>query len=241
MSELKLPQCSLDFISSFKVVVQNELCLGVAGGREPNENWLKALKQLYPSVKMYCADKGLVYCLSNDFVPDVVYGDADSAGQELFSKAKSLGVQVYAYPAEKDDTDLQLMLSKLPICNLVISGIFGGRLDHLYSNIFSLLAMQEKQLGHIILADDKEILILMQAGDKLHLVIAEEFQSKLEAVSLLPLNETAKVSLSGVHWPLEKALLELQRPYAISNVLEKGSELSCECFSGKLGLYFSFR
>lgn len=241
MNELKLPQCSLAFTNSFNAAAQNELCLGMAGGREPERAWLEAVKQLYPLAKIYCADKGLAYCLQNSIVPDVVYGDADSAGQALFRKAQDLGVQVYTYPVEKDDTDLQLLLSKLPSCNLLISGVFGGRLDHLYSNIFSLLAMQDKQLGHIILADDKEILILLQAGDKLQLAIAKDFQSKLEAISLLPLAEAAEVSLSGVHWPLEKALLELRRPYAISNVPENGNELSCTCFKGKLGLYFSFR
>lgn len=234
-----LPQCKVTFLQQEQE--KKKLCLAVAGGREPAAVWLKALKTAYPATAIYCADKGLAYCLKNAIVPQYVFGDADSAGQELFAEAKALGVEVAQYPAEKDDTDLQLLLSKLPSSDLIISGVFGGRLDHLYSNIFSLLAMQEKQLRHIILADDKELLILLQPEDEVKLEFAASFKDLLEAISLLPLTEKAEVTLTGVHWPLKNAALELKRPYAISNVLERGAELTCSCAQGKIGLYCTFK
>ena len=234
-----LPQFKITFAEPANE--EKHLCLALAGGREPAGSWLKALREAYPDAKIYCADKGLAYCLQNSIIPDNVFGDADSAGQELFVKAEALGVKVAKYPAEKDDTDLQLMLSKLPNCDLIISGVFGGRLDHLYSNIFSLLAMQDKQLRHIVLADDKEVLILLQPQDEVKLEFSELYKSSVEAISLLPLTEQAEVTLTDVHWPLENAVLELKRPYAISNVLEKEAELTCSCAQGKIGLYCTFK
>lgn len=234
-----LPQCKITF--SEQVNEEKQLCLALAGGREPAGSWLKVLREAYPDVIIYCADKGLAYCLQNSVIPDYVFGDADSAGQELFTEAKALGVEVAQYPAEKDDTDLQLMLSKLPNCDLIISGVFGGRLDHLYSNIFSLLAMQEQQLRHIILADDKESLILLQPQNEVKLEFVNLYKSSIEAISLLPLTEQAEVTLTGVHWSLKNAVLELKRPYAISNVLEKEAELTCSCVQGKIGLYCTFK
>lgn len=234
-----LPQCKITYAEPADE--EKKLCLALAGGREPAGSWLKALREAYPDAAIYCADKGLAYCLQNSIIPSYVFGDADSAGQELFAEAKALGVEVAQYPAEKDDTDLQLLLSKLPSSDLIISGVFGGRLDHLYSNIFSLLAMQEKQMRHIILADDKELLILLQPEDEVKLEFAASFKDLLEAISLLPLTEKAEVTLTGVHWPLKNAVLELKRPYAISNVLEKGAELTCSCAQGKIGLYCTFK
>lgn len=234
-----LPQCKITFAEATDE--EKKLCLALAGGREPVGSWVKALREAYPDVAIYCADKGLAYCLQNWLIPSYVFGDADSAGQELFKEAEALGVEVAQYPAEKDDTDLQLMLSKLPGCDLIISGVFGGRLDHLYSNIFSLLAMQDKQLGHIVLADDKEVFILLQPKDEVKLEFANLYKSSVEAISLLPLTEQAEVTLTGVHWPLKNAVLELKRPYAISNVLEKGSKLTCSCLQGKIGLYCAFK
>lgn len=234
-----LPQCRITFVQ--QEGKEKELCLALAGGREPDTSWLKDLRAVYSDTKIYCADKGLVYCLQNSIIPSYVFGDADSAGKELFAKAEALGVEVAQYPAEKDDTDLQLMLSMLPNCDLIISGVFGGRLDHLYSNIFTLLALQEQKKNFIVLADDKEILVLLQAGEKVKVDFDFRFGENLEVISLLPFSEKSCVSLTGVHWPLKNAILKLSRPYAISNVLENGKAIACQCSQGKLGLYCKFK
>lgn len=236
----KLPGVEINF-AGVKQAQARDLCLAVAGGREPAGEWLQELRADYPQAEIYCADKGLAYCLKQNILPDYVYGDADSAGKTLFNQAEALGVKVNVYPELKDDTDLQLLLSCLPECDLLISGVFGGRLDHLYSNIFSLRAHMQRKHKHIIMADHKEALLLLEAGDILELEFTEKAKAKLEAISLLPLTESSEVTLKGVYWPLEKAELELMRPYAISNVLHKGQKLACTCHRGKIGLYFCFR
>ena len=153
---------------------------------------------------------------------------------EFYEKAKDLGVAVKSYPAEKDDTDLQLLLENLPSGNVICTGVWGGRFDHLYSNVFSLLAHKEKNQGQVILADDKEAMLLMNAGEAVKICL----QEKVKALSLLPLCEESKVTLKNVRWELEEANLKLLHPYAISNIPDK--EFTCECIAGKIGLYLCF-
>lgn len=233
-----LPQ--LRFQVDFPENKSDECCLAFAGGREPATAWLKNLFEQNNNSQIYCADKGLLYCLNNNIVPKCVVGDADSAGSNAFAQAKEFGVEVKKYPVDKDDTDLQILLKDISSKDFIITGIFGGRLDHLYSNIFSILASVEENKTIAIMADDKEIMLIMQSGFCSKVEFNEEFLNSLEAISLLPLGDKAKVNLKGVHWPLENSILELKRPYAISNRLENENFIECECLEGYIGLYFSF-
>lgn len=211
----------------------------MAGGREPVSLWVKKVLEKNNFANRFAADKGAKYFLGNNIIPDIVLGDADSAGKEIFHQAASLGCEVLTYPKEKDDTDLQLLLKKLPIGDLVISGIWGGRFDHLYSNVFSLTKIFEDKLGIIIMADDKEIMFFIKDNETLELDFANN--QAVEAISLLPLTKKTKVSIEGVHWPLKKESLNMYQPYAISNVIENDNIVICSCHEGMVGLYCNFK
>lgn len=213
--------------------------IAMAGGREPAGKWLQTLLELNPHTKLYAADKGLKYFLGNNFLPSLVIGDADSAGKELFQEAKARGCEVLTYPTEKDETDLQLLLAKLPVGDVLMSGIWGGRYDHLYSNVFSLASAAQEKLGLVIMADEKELMFLLKAEEELKISFLQE--QAVEAISLLPLTEVTCVSIQGVHWPLIKEKLHMYKPYAISNVLNEGMQLDCTCHEGMVGLYCCFK
>jgi len=232
----KLPQLEVEIS---KEADSDKLLLAVAGGRPPETVWLEELAKEYSSSLIYCADKGAEYCITNGLQPNVVLGDADSAGEGIFKQAKDLGAEVVVYPSEKDDTDLQLVLKSLPEGNLIITGVWGGRFDHLYSNIFSLAAFSYKTSQSVIMADDSEIMFLLKSDELIKVKIKEP--ESLQVVSVLPLTASTKVSLKGVHWPLNNAQLEMFHPYAISNVLEKANAIECNCLTGMLGLYCCFK
>ena len=224
----KLPQFSAEVILPKEYEATNVV---VAGGRAPQVKWLQEVAH---NKKVYCADKGIEICLEAGVNPVELYGDGDSAPKELYEKAKNLGVAVKSYPVEKDDTDLQLLLENLPCGNVICTGVWGGRFDHLYSNVFSLLAHKEKNQGQVILADDKEAMFLVTAGEAVKLNLEKE----VKALSLLPLSETSKVTLENVRWELNEAKLELLHPYAISNIPQ--GEVKLNCLEGKIGLYLCF-
>ncbi len=226
--EVKLPQGILQLTSCHK----NKILL-VAGGRKPEMSWLKFTKS---DNTIYAVDRGLDYCLEADFFPKVVYGDKDSSDPINWLKAEKAGTECISFFPAKDDTDLQLLLGDLPSESLLTAtGIWGGRADHLYSNIFSLLAYKEKKKSQVILADQQEIMVLLSAGEE-----ATFIQSKKTlVVSLLPLHDINKVSIIGVRWPLIKATLQKNKPYAISNEI-KESKVTVTCHSGGIGFYLNF-
>ena len=215
--------------------------LAVAGGRAPTREYLKNLAELNPKAKIFCADKGADYALAAGLVPRLLLGDEDSGSHVSYERCAALGTAVEKCDSLKDATDLQLLLERLPSAPLIISGIWGGRFDHLFSALYSLLAWQQRQ-GQpcpVFLADGAEVLLLARSGEKWTFALKEP--EKAEAVSLLPFTETARASIEGVRWPLKGARLKQLQPYAVSNVLAAGrSGFTACCEDGTLGIYMKF-
>ncbi len=203
--------------------------LAVAGGRAPSQLWLQ---QAAMGLAAYCADRGAAYALAAGLSPTLVVGDGDSATTAVYAEAEGAGAALDIHPPAKDDTDLQLLLSKLPQGDLLATGIWGGRFDHLYSNVYSLLAWKQQRQSQVLLADDKELMVLLGEGERMKV----ELGKKAKAISLLPLSPTCTVTIDGVRWPLAQAELTQAKPYAISNEAV-GSEVSCTCHRGSVGLY----
>ena len=203
----------------------------VAGGRPPKEAWLESFKDAFT---VYCADKGASYALKAGLSPALVVGDCDSASVQVYEQSQRLGARLDIHPPAKDDTDLQLLLKQLPEGNVVATGIWGGRFDHLLSNVYSLLAFKEERNCQVVMADAEELMVLLSEDESL--VINFSMPAKLQAISLLPLSAKSNISIAGVRWPLTQAELTQQRPYAISDELMENS-ISCSCHSGKIGLY----
>ena len=224
----KLPQFTAEVILPKQY---NETKLVVAGGRTPDIAWLR---EVAATKKLYCADKGIEVCLQANLVPTALFGDGDSGSKDAYEKAQALGTKVETFPAEKDDTDLQLVLQNLEGSDLICTGVWGGRFDHLYSNVFSLLSYKEAYQAQVILADEKEAMFLVTAKEAVKISL----HKKVKALSLLPLSEVNKVTLKNVRWELQEAELKLLHPYAISNIPQ--DEFTFECLDGKLGLYLCF-
>ena len=224
----KLPQFTAEVILPKQY---NETKLVVAGGRTPEVAWLG---EVATTKKLYCADKGIEVCLQANLVPTALFGDGDSGSKEAYEKAQTLGTKVETFPVEKDDTDLQLVLQNLEGSDLICTGVWGGRFDHLYSNVFSLLSYKEVHQAQVILADDKEAMLLVTAKEAVKISL----HKKVKALSLLPLSEVNKVTLKNVRWELQEAELKLLYPYAISNIPQ--DEFTFECLDGKIGLYLCF-
>lgn len=205
--------------------------LVVAGGRAPQGAWLRSVGL---NRTVYAADSGAACCLAAGIVPKELFGDCDSTTQAVYDTAKSAGTLVHSFNPAKDDTDLQLLLQQLPAGDIIASGIWGGRFDHLYSNVFTLLGVKQKRECQVLLADEKEFMLLLAAGEQVEVKLT----ASVEALSLLPLTASTCVDFKGVHWELNKAELKQLYPYAISNVPAKEDMIiSCTCHSGAVGLY----
>src|SRR5574344_3171415 len=212
---LTLPQGTLSFMDLLPLPVGMVL----AGGRKPAVNWLTRVGESCKEV--FAADKGLDYAKASGLKPLLVVGDGDSADRSLWEEAKATTI-VKEFPVAKDHTDLQLLLQELPPDRLyIMSGVWGGRYDHLYSAVHSLAALVQKCQLPVLIADERELMVLLPAGKKCTFTPPPE--ERPQAVSVLPLCGKTCCSLSGVRWPLEHAVLTESDPYAVSNELVKES------------------
>lgn len=212
----------------------------VAGGRPPKSSWLKQIEK-FPQAEIFCADHGIDAVIAADLWPTAVFGDADSAKSSNWQKCAAKNIPLFRFEQAKDATDLQLLLEALPSGQLVIAtGVWGGRFDHLYANIFSLLACKKLKQNQIILADEEEVMVLLTKGESVTWDNSALSESALPfALSLLPFAEENQVSISGVRWPLQKTNLKKLNPYAISNEMRE-KQITVQCHSGEIGFYLKF-
>lgn len=92
------------------------------------------------------ADKGSMHLLDLGITPDVAVGDFDSLSAEEFSVLSNRVQVVNVAPAEKDETDTDLALSKALDYQphaILITGVTGGRLDHYMAVLNSLYRFQK--------------------------------------------------------------------------------------------------
>lgn len=208
----------------------------VAGGRKPDAKWLLEAANQYP---IWCIDKGIDICYENHLIPERLIGDGDSATSEGWSWGNHLGIPVEVHPSEKDLTDLQLALQTVGSvygeAAVVVTGVWGGRFDHTFSNIYSLKGAESLGIGRCCAADEKEVLILLKGKDSVRI----QTVTCPQVVSLLPLStECFGVCIDGVHWPLKGAQLHNTLPYTISNRPNQSTgEIRIAIETGWLGIY----
>ena len=161
---LVLPQLKVKFswIQSMSEIIL------ITGGRQPNINWFNEIQE---DRKICCVDHGIDFCRDNDIVPEVLIGDFDSAANDSVQWAINNGVSIERHPVDKDFTDTQLALTQIKINDFaIITGAFGGRLDHLYSTLFTCANSQIKNC----LADERETVLFLISGESLNIELLKE-------------------------------------------------------------------
>lgn len=208
----------------------------VAGGRKPSLDWLRELSR---GRALWAVDGGLEACFAATMKPDRLIGDGDSASSESWEKALASGVTIDRYPREKDWTDLQIALKTLggeKKGSAIVTGCWGGRFDHLFGNVFSLIGARKWLAEVRCMGDEREFLFLLSGGDEIQV----EWSRKPTVLSLLPLERQCRgVSLDGVRWPLTNASLEQAMPYAVSNEPQDGP-VQLNLAKGELALYLGW-
>lgn len=232
---IELPQLT----ATFPGCPQKEEILLVAGGRAPAADWLQKAAS---GRRIWCIDHGIDACFSAGLQPDRLIGDGDSADQGNWKKARQAGIPIDQFPPAKDLTDTQLALHFLqaekPASSVLLSGAFGGRFDHAFSNMYSLTGLLETGFS-VCAADEHEVLFLLEGPEEIILEPAK----MPEVISLLPFSPQCQgVSIQNVQWPLQEVILNSSLPYAISNemlALSKPCRISLK--TGRLGVYLYWK
>jgi len=190
----------------------------------------------------YCiaVDGGLSYCPILNVEPDLIIGDFDSVSEQekaaIIALKEQIPERIVELPAEKDDTDMLAALKKgleLGYTDFRIYAGTGGRFDHTLANIQSLLFLKNRgAIGYLM------------DGTGMMLVIQNEsvsFRKEMEGyLSLFSLGKEAKgVTISGMKYPLNNAVITNDFPIGISNEFV-GEEATISVEDGELVCMVSF-
>ena len=141
---------------------------------------------------------------------DILVGDLDSIGSYKLDKKTEL-LQV---PAEKDVTDTQLAVEtaiERGANDIVIIGGFGGRADHMLSNLSILEDLNARGIFAVMLDGQNRARFLRSTSTLIP-------KSGYRYVSILAIDPVVKgVSVEGCKYPLKNAKLTRNFQYAVSN------------------------
>lgn len=172
---------------------------------------------LHRADMIIAADGGAHALVPLSILPHIIIGDLDSLRADVLEQAVAAGVEIRRYPAEKDETDLELALllaGARGATRIDILGALGGRWDQTFSNV-ALLALPELAACHVRILEPPQELFLVR--DERTIV-----GQRGDTVSLIPVGGTAHgITIRGFRYPLDKASLPYERSRGISNVLEE--------------------
>lgn len=214
-----------------------DITMMVLGGRKPSVSWLRTIN-FYRN--FWAVDSGVDSCFEAGILPDRLVGDGDSASPEAWQWAVDNGVDVSKFNKDKDLTDFQIALDLLSGKDerkkraLFVTGGLGGRFDHLWATLISLLSCG-KQVIPLGMADEIEGILFLHGPERLKM----NFKRVPGAISLIPFSdESSGISIKGVRWPLEDVSLKYGKPYSVSNRLAGGMEVEISLNMGTLGVYW---
>ncbi|MDD4836888.1 MAG: thiamine diphosphokinase [Dethiosulfovibrio sp.] len=209
----------------------------VSGGRAPAPEWLRSFSV---GRDVWSIDSGADHCREASVVPSMAIGDFDSISTESLNWLKSNCVIMKTYSSDKDLTDLQLSLE---LCSqdrnsksVILTGCWGGRFDHVWSTVNSVVKADIYGEKVRFLGDKEEFMVLIGEGEGLRISSNGAFPLP-EVISLMSFTDMCKgVFIEGVRWPLSDVTLERLHPYSVSN-RPLGSEVQVRVGSGWLGVY----
>ena len=128
-----------------------------------NGNLAHSKIELNEAEILIAANGGGRHCLKMGLNPKVVIGDFDSLTENELAELDSRGAALIRYPADKDETDLELALNyalEQGASEIWLYGLLGGRWDMTISNLILLAAPRFDGVSFRVIDKNTEILIL---------------------------------------------------------------------------------
>jgi len=182
-----------------------------ANGNLPNIEKARAL--LHPDDFIVCADGGTRHAMSLGIKPNLIIGDMDSISDNERRKMKEAGIDIVKFPADKNETDLELAITHALTLNpdqILILAALGGRMDQTLANV-ALLSNPELATFDIRLADGVEEIFFCRNQ-------AQVEGRSGDIVSLIPWQgEVTGVFTENLRWHLHHEKLYPDKTRGISN------------------------
>ncbi|MXW58810.1 MAG: thiamine diphosphokinase [Acidimicrobiia bacterium] len=180
----------------------------VAGGDPPTPEEIACLPA---DPVVVAADSGLDYAQAAGLTVAVAVGDMDSVSPEALAAAEQAGTRIERHPADKDQTDLELALELAARLadRVIVIGAGGGRLDHLIGNLAVLASPQWSGVDIEAWLGNAQAVVVHH-----HRVLDVEPDT---TVSLFALGGPARVTTTGLAWPLNEEILDPLTSRGVSN------------------------
>lgn len=181
--------------------------------------------ELIPDLSMYKdnidvwigADKGALTLIEHNIPLDYAVGDFDSINDSEKAIVKEFANSYKVYPSEKDQTDLEIALSKayeLQPQKIYLFGVTGGRLDHALINIQLLYSILNQDIRGIIIDNQNKLELTMPGR-----YIIEQ-NNNYPNISFIPYTQNVKcLTLEGFYYPLVSKSISWGSTLCISNKL----------------------
>ena len=163
-----------------------------------------------PDDFVIACDRGYTYCELLGRVPDLMISDFDS-----YDGPVDTAVPLAEFPPEKDDTDTMLAIRyaiEHHFQEVLLSCALGGRLDHLYANLQSLVFARRHGLSASLCSEDTEVYALER--ESLILPRRDGWSLSVFAVD----GPCRGVSIAGAKYLLDDAELLPSFPLGVSNL-----------------------
>ena len=162
-----------------------------------------------------CADGAAQKLMASDITPDYIVGDMDSIDEDTLRYFEAKGSGIIRHPEDKDETDTQLALEcafEMNPDQIRIFGALGGRVDHALANTSLLVMCVKRGVDAKIVDRDCELFIVNGS------CVIDGREG--DTVSLLPLSSDVRgITLEGFRYPLSDGVMEIGKPYGVSNSL----------------------
>jgi thiamine pyrophosphokinase len=186
----------------------------VAAAPTPGSAQLVAKLSLDHDV-VIAVDGGGEVCIEAGVTPDLVLGDFDSLDPAALDWLRRVGVEVEAYPADKDQTDLELALDAARTRGadrVTVTAVSSHRLDHTLAAMGAIGAAAD--LWPEIVEPEVHVWVLgARARSDLRVLGVGA------TMSLVICGNDAVVSVSGVRWPLAHQRLPSGTGRGVSNII----------------------
>ena len=162
-----------------------------------------------PDDFVIACDRGYTYCERLGRSPDLLISDFDS-----YSGPVDAAVPLAEYPSEKDDTDTMLAIRyavEHGFREVLLSCAQGGRLDHLYANLQSLVFARRHGLTASLCSEDTEVYALQQ--ESMTFPCREGWSLSVFAAD----GPCRGVSITGAKYSLIRAEVPSSLPLGVSN------------------------
>ncbi|HFH6942483.1 TPA: thiamine diphosphokinase [Streptococcus agalactiae] len=181
-------------------------------------------------------DRGSLFLLKNGLSLDMAVGDFDSITEDEVLYIKHYCSNIVSASAEKNDTDTELALKTIfkefPEAQVTVFGAFGGRIDHMMSNIFLPSDTDlEPFMSQIRLKDEQNIVTYLPSG--------KNQVSRIEGmsyVSFMPESEST-LQISGAKYELNKSNYFKKKMYSSNEFMT--SPIEVELKDGYLIIIYS--